>query len=153
MTEQEPISIAQKILKAAERHDEYLEDMVRDDRDNDIEFRGGLSLSPSKRFATLFVSVVELDQGYGGPEEGGWYYDVSIVHEVHMVRVWFSPDGKPELRDDEREFVATLENNLLEKYEFGTRHRYSAAPSGEDYVVSVTWNMPEDEPLKRPRYE
>ena len=38
-----------------------------------------VSLSPLRGRA--FVSVRRVERAYGGPEEGGWYYDAETVHE------------------------------------------------------------------------
>jgi hypothetical protein len=143
------------ICTVASRRDEYLELMADPDEDSrgqDLQYRGGISLFPSKEFATLFVSVILLNRHYGGPEEGGWYFDSGSVQEIHMVRVWFWPSGKPEIPDDEFEVVAILEATLNEKYKFDTDNRYSVA-GRRDFRLQVTWDMPEDFPSETPTYE
>lgn len=40
---------------------------------------------PETATATLYVNVYEVDRHYGGPEEGGWYYDAGDPVESHPV--------------------------------------------------------------------
>jgi hypothetical protein len=69
----------------------------------------------------FYVNVYDLSRHYGGPEEGGWWYDAGDVIEVHGpfddVMAW--------------EVKETLELDFP-----STGKRFSVL-GGEDYLVSI----------------
>ena len=57
----------------------------------DAERRQNISLQ-SAEFS--YINVYLVDRAYGGPEEGGWYYDYGNPVESRRVRVdWPQPSG------------------------------------------------------------
>lgn len=110
-------------------------------------------ISPHPSWATLYIAVDHVGQRYGGPEEGGWWYDVGYVEEFEPIRVHFKEDRTPYLKDGEREFLGKLAEKWAQDYEFGTHHRSSSRPRGNDYDWRVTWDVPKDWPERRPYYE
>lgn len=61
---------------------------------------------------TIYVNLYLVDRAYGGPEEGGWYYDYGIPEASIPVKTWaeanreegrllslpeFSNEGRPEI--------------------------------------------------------
>lgn len=87
-----------------------------------------------------FVNVYEVDRCYGGPEEGGWWYDAGQVVLSRQV-----PD------DQIDETVAALED----EYPRG-RGRYNSGSmlySGGDYKVLVENEPGADYPETTPHYE
>lgn len=99
------------------------------------EFSQPAILNPNGAPAT-FVNVYRVERCYGGPEEGGWWYDTgepvgSVVVqgsvETHVVRT-----------------------RLEREYPF-TRARYSVL-GGEDYSVRVEDHPAVAWPAQRPHY-
>ena len=90
-----------------------------------------------------FVNVYETDRAYGGPEEGGWYYDTGVVvKSMPVLR------GKAE-RLLERVQAWCERRNIEER----RRPAWSVLSSG-DYLVAWLEDRPgEDYPRERPRYE
>lgn len=46
-----------------------------------------------------YVNVYEVDMAYGGPEEGGWYFDTGTALESHHVAADAVEDVRKQLRD------------------------------------------------------
>lgn len=85
-----------------------------------------------------FVTVYDTDRAYGGPEEGGWYYDTGSVVLSRQV-----PS-----QDAER-----VRAELREKYPY-TGKRYSVIyPGTGDYDVVISDTPGADYPQYTPRYE
>lgn len=80
------------------------------------------------------ISVDLVTRHYGGPEEGGWWYDAGEVVEQHAVVVQYV-NGIPYLSKLEISFLTTLAQNWLEEYEFDTSHRSSMAQRKNDYSI------------------
>ena len=83
-----------------------------------------MSVSLAKAPVTpLFVNVYEIVRVYGGPEEGGWWYDMHCV--VSSVEVT-------------NEFESHVYSLAMEEaYPTGTSHRYAVRPVGADYEILV----------------
>ena len=84
------------------------------------------------------VSVYEVYRRYGGPEEGGWYYD-----EGHLVYADAYADAGAAVAEAER---------LREFYPETGRYT-SAAYEGGDYRIRVSTRPGLDYPAERPHYE
>lgn len=96
------------------------------------------------------VALHELDRCYGGPEEGGWYYDAH------------APSTLPEHRRLTRRFrskakATRYRNRLTEqaiKASQGARSLGSVLYSGGQFAaVLQRGEQPQRYPLRRPRYE
>lgn len=96
----------------------------------------------------VFLSVYELDRNYGGPEEGGWWYDSGRLVHVEAAPASMGiniPDRIKELRG---EYPPDPQD--------GTPGLGSMAYGGGVYEVRVTNDglMPLDYwPVVRPHYE
>jgi hypothetical protein len=90
--------------------------------------------------APWFVNVYELDRAYGGPEEGGWWYDVRTpVHSVIAANK----------QDAER-----MVERLSEEYPAeGERSIYSVVYNGGAHDVRIENHPPVAEPQNIPHYE
>lgn len=128
------------------------------------------------RQITAYLSVYEVTQNYGGPEEGGWYYTayqwqrVSIPFRATQLYRWrttdeddrehhFHPDGEwvpsgpPQPIDFQTEVrLASASSQLAELYDFDGRTRYSAR-GGADHELIIERNPGERDDWPRPRYE
>ena len=93
---------------------------------------------------TYVLAFYEIDRAYGGPEEGGWWYDTG-----QLVRIWRT------CKTEDKAFaVARRANRLLEHLQ---RHRLdlgSVIYNGGRHLVAVHENFaPRFYPQIRPRYE
>jgi hypothetical protein len=110
---------------------------------------------PRPRRATVCWTIAKMrvSRYYGGPEEGGWYYDAGEVEGVYPYEYY--PNELELAQSICEQLNAEEENTLLDAYGKGRyRGRHSAAPS-EPY--DVVWMMfegePEDFPKEIPHYE
>lgn len=83
------------------------------------------------------VNVYEIDRIYGGPEEGGWFYDI-ITNCVHSVRVNSNrTSGSIRISPTRRKFWdSKLEKDLRCRFP-NKGYRYSVRPKGPDYIIMV----------------
>lgn len=104
------------------------------------------------KWAIVYIGVYELEQNYGGPEEGGWWYDSGIPVEGFPIRVRLE-DGEYKLSDEEKKIVAEAEAHIAPEYNFDTSCRTSCGPQrGDDFSLQMTWDKPEAFPKHRPHY-
>ena len=88
--------------------------------------------------AIVFVNVYEVTRHYGGPEEGGWWYDWRHCVEVYPVR-----ESAAELMQEQLE-----DENSYRK--FGD---ISSVLGGQDVLVLIEDAPKETETTERPYYE
>lgn len=97
--------------------------------------------APPKAF---IVSVYLVDQAYGGPEEGGWWYETGEL--VRMVRIF--KNEKSAYR-----FCVRLNDRLRATLNKGRREISSVLSDGR-YAADVHEDRaPEHYPAQRPHYE
>lgn len=94
--------------------------------------------------ATYILAAYELDQAYGGPEEGGWYYDTGDLRRVLGAR-----------KDKEAAYATCRRlNALLGTLQRDHRRVSSVLYGGGRYAVRVyKGHAPSHYPLERPYYE
>jgi hypothetical protein len=86
------------------------------------------------------VNVYLVDRAYGGPEEGGWWYDTGELLRVFPV---------------ERKYADALRDEIAKRDEFsneGRRPISSVASTGQ-YRVTVSDEPGESYPTTTPHYE
>lgn len=136
------IPVTRLMLESKSYHDDGEVDMITFSRDHEVEIRtpwvseeilDPITLSPCR----WFVNVYEVDRAYGGPEEGGWWYDVGSV-----IRV--IPCSSYDIAVDVRERASEL---------FPNTGRRSSVLGGEDYSVCIEETPGKDYPESRPHYE
>lgn len=90
------------------------------------------------------VAFYEIDRVYGGPEEGGWWYDTGALVRVFRV-----------VRSEVRAYsIARRANALLDRLQRGKRSVGSVAYEGGRYEAAVyERTAPDHYPEQRPRYE
>jgi len=94
--------------------------------------------------ARYVLAFYEIDRAYGGPEEGGWWYDTGTL--VRPWRIVASEDRAYEL--------ARRANSLLDRLQRRKRSVGSVAYAGGRHVCSVYENTaPAHYPEHRPYYE
>ena len=94
---------------------------------------------------TVYVVAVYLcDRAYGGPEEGGWWYDTGEM--ARIIRTF---------KDEERAVAhATRMNRLLDATINKGRREISSVLSDGRYCAEVHENIaPHHYPERRPHYE
>ena len=100
----------------------------------DEEFSGRVEM-------TLFVNVYLVGRAYGGPEEGGWWYDYGYPVASVPADTWAdAEDLKQRFERSER-----YSNE-------GRRSRYSVS-GGEEYQVCIEDDFAESFPQRTPRFE
>jgi hypothetical protein len=85
-----------------------------------------------------FVTVYEIDRCYGGPEEGGWWYDAGEPIRFYVCR---SHDEAQDVREQ------------LSNGEFPTTGKRYSVLGGEDYSIGIGLRPGEAFPDKIPHYE
>lgn len=89
----------------------------------------------------VFINAYAVTQGYGGPEEGGWWYEIR------------EPVASMPVHDPTNiETVAKLLDAYLES-EYGDRREYYSAAGGEDGSLVCEDHPAKAEPETRPHYE
>lgn len=96
---------------------------------------------------SYLIAVYDCAQKYGGPEEGGWWYDAGTL--VRVVKVKRTPDAA--------EKYASRLNDKLRSRTIGPnagKHDYTSVLSeGELRAVVCERIVPEGFPGRRPHYE
>lgn len=93
---------------------------------------------------TVYVAVDELSRHYGGPEEGGWWYDTGEIVDYAPVLVLYHK-GEPYITSEELKFVQSLAYKWFhEEGAFGESNRNSMAPRGRDLCIRATYEVPKD---------
>jgi len=112
----------------------------------------------------IYVNIYRVGRSYGGPEEGGWYFDTGTpigavpitVTEEERTAIWNTAE-----RHD-KDFDYYLSDYLKKKAEAeAQRHRVffprtnkrSSVLGGEDYDVLIEDSFPQPFPKERPHYE
>lgn len=90
-----------------------------------------------------FVNVYETGMAYGGPEEGGWYYDTGVVVK-----------SMPVLRGKAERLLERVRDRCDRINRDERRRCPSSVLSRGDYLVAWLEDRPgEDYPRERPGYE
>lgn len=107
----------------------------------------------------VFVNAYTVSRHYGGPEEGGWWYDCGIpafVENGERVDYYEGVETEASIlsiqcfRHQARKVADELENKYGD--ESPHRSRFSAA-GGEDFVTRIEDHPPKGWPERTPRYE
>lgn len=88
-----------------------------------------------------FVNVYEVSREWGGPEEGGWFYDAGRAVQSHEVPA------------DEEVIGALVEKLRAEFPDAGNRFSAASARLDADYSIAVETHRAADYPTERPHYE
>ena len=91
------------------------------------------------------VAIYDCAQAYGGPEEGGWYYDTGSLLRIHSVH---------SNEDAAYDRCRRLNRHLNAMQESAGKRPYTSAASDGWYMADVYENTaPEGFPARRPHYE
>jgi len=107
--------------------------------------------------SAIHVAVLEVERCYGGPEEGGWWYDASApVEHIMLDVIWERPASCEPASWDidirQLEMVHKIVEIWKDRYEVGRETRGNVR-GGPDYYIDVDFKEQEVEPKERPRYE
>lgn len=102
-----------------------------------------------------WVGVYLVDRAYGGPEEGGWYYDCG---ELVTDRSFYEghSDYLPRTFLDEKQahaFAKTIDKWLEESHNVGRREISSVLSEGRYYAMVMEGILPHHYPERKPHYE
>lgn len=103
--------------------------------------------NPPITYIGKFVNVYLIDRAYGGPEEGGWWYDTGrLIRSTQGVEV--SDAGLPTIQSimDTETAWATEENA-------NRRSDINSVLSEGRYVVKIEDHPGRSWPARRPHYE
>lgn len=107
----------------------------------DREANVNYTLEEMGQTGTRYVNAYEIDRAYGGPEEGGWWFDVRCP--ISSIRVWNHQEAL--------EAFNLLEKLYREDYENRT-DRFSVCSEG-DLQIIIEDHQAEYDPRTKPRYE
>ena len=93
---------------------------------------------------SAYVNVYLVDQGYGGSEEGGWWYDYGVPHASTPVNEWAGPEDLDTVR---ARWSAWCEA------ENEKNPHYTNTNGVGEYRVSIELHPAEPWPKERPYYE
>jgi hypothetical protein len=97
-------------------------------------------------YATVFyANVYRVDQLFGGPEEGGWWYDAGEFLELESEGPFID-------REAAQLAAKRIKGKFCALMNEGTRPRWSAAGSA-DYEVTVESHQGRSYPTRKPHYE
>ncbi len=119
-------------------------------------------VSERKQTGTWYVCLCSTQRRYGGPEEGGWWYDASELHEYAEFpsrEIAEQVAGKVRLRaaelsaEDRRSRDLACARSLEWLESRGLEAGYLPEPDGhEEFFVAVTEELPTMH-NEKPRYE
>lgn len=93
------------------------------------------------------VAICLVDLAYGGPEEGGWYYQVGEPSEDHLIYLRGFDDEEAAY-----EYCRELNKTVQPILNKG-RPEISASNSIGRYVADVFEGLPKAYPKTKPHYE
>jgi hypothetical protein len=96
-----------------------------------------------ERFPIVYVNAYAVSRDYGGPEEGGWYYNAGEPLASMPVR---------DKGDAVDKMVKHLEDTLGPEYAH-ERSIYSVLGDGQNLEIRVQDNIADYWPKQRPHYE
>ena len=106
---------------------------------------GALLSPPNVR--TWHINVYEQHRNYGGPEEGGWWFDSGVYQPKMSVTF----DGSPE---DANAYALDLHDRLKAEADANqVPYVSSVAYNGGRYMVQTDDKPGADWPVERPHYE
>jgi hypothetical protein len=89
-----------------------------------------------------YCNIYLADQAYGGPEEGGWWYEYGTPHDCWRFDGYIAA----------MEWRRTVGEPLIEKMNKGRRPMHSVLSEGR-YTLCMETTLPHPYPAKRPHYE
>ena len=110
-----------------------------------------------------YYHVYRLELGYGGPEEGGWWFDcgtcIALLPHSRECYVMRDEDGEvecllPVTEDEEPEIVTLLKKQLVEtgRGEFDSEYR-NVRPRHDSLCCQWSHEKVLNFPTQRPHYE
>jgi len=90
----------------------------------------------------LYVNAYSVQRCYGGPEEGGWWFDAGEPIEGIVL-----PEGSTQ------EQIEAAKQQLYEKHGWASKYSRSSVLGDEDFEVYVESQLGTAFPTTRPRYE
>lgn len=98
------------------------------------------------------VAIYLMDKAYGGPEEGGWWYDTEEVSRAskHLEHARLFRDERME---DAYEYARTLNKRYDEEWNEGRPEISSVTSIGRYRALVNKGTVPKNYPTRRPRYE
>lgn len=124
-----------------------------DDIDNmktDACWNCGADATSIRRPMFYTVAVYRISRCYGGPEEGGWYYDAEELSHAgdHTIHARMCPN-----EDKARDYAKTVQE-ILDREEPDNARSLGSVLSNGQYRALVCPEFPHERyPLVKPHYE
>ena len=107
----------------------------------------------------VWVTVYEIGRAYGGPEEGGWWYEYGQPH-TEWVNVVFREGryGREVVSNDEQVVSFKVPHRIRHKIQNKLQQRFprtgrsNSVLGGEDFAVHIEDRPPAAYPDRRPYY-
>ena len=97
----------------------------------------------------IYVNAYAVSRRYGGPEEGGWWYDAGRP----VASVPWPEYMDSTLIESSKVWLRKVLSEELEEHSLETVDRFSVCGDGEDLVICVEDDIATPYPLQRPHYE
>lgn len=93
----------------------------------------------------IYLNIYMVDRAYGGPEEGGWYFDYGLVEESIPLLPTEGQDLFDHVKTEHAKWAEVFTNE-------GRRPIYSVLSEGE-YQLKLEIDKGQNWPAERPHYE
>ena len=123
------------------------------------QFPDGPPDEPERNLRLLFLEVFHVQRCYGGPEEGGWYYDAGTrCRDFDMIGDMVEAGFSPKIYPDTARSEAHAEKHRLQKWLDETANKgrppiYSVNSSGRYEAIIHDGEEVTHFPATRPHYE
>jgi len=105
---------------------------------------------------TIFVSVMEIERAYGGPEEGGWWYDIEGPVETVLVDLrWRAASPGPDvfvLGHDQESLLIDLESIWEKRYLISANSKRGNVNGGPDHRIDISFTRQKVTPSEKPTW-
>ena len=92
-----------------------------------------------KQYRTKYITVYLSKQTYGGPEEGGWYYDLATVDTVFSFRDNKQRERAIRKAKDMCDRFNTAKKEFWDKYDYMFYKEESKKKLGKDYRTKLRY--------------
>ena len=98
-----------------------------------------------------YVNAYAVSRAYGGPEEGGWWYDIGVPLASVPVHVAATDAEIEEIKHNLERVL--LSQDVIAPHEIEGVDRFSMCGNGDDLVICIEEETAKVYPDRRPHYE
>lgn len=103
-----------------------------------------------------YLNAYAVSRAYGGPEEGGWWYDVGVpLASVPLALISATDDPTDEQIEAAKTALrqTLLKQNVIDPHELESVNRFSVCGNGDDLEIYIEEETAKAYPDGRPHYE